>query len=527
MKRKLLVTALALACASQAEATCFVNQAASGLNDGSSWTDAYVDLQSAINSTACDEIWVAEGVYKPGASGDDTAAFNLRPGVALYGGFAGSEASVADRNLSLHRSVLSGDIDNDDAHAATGQIDETAADISGDNSMYLMKLDGTVAGSPITSSTVVDGFTLTGATYSALLCQGSYTSSECSPNLRNLTFAGNSSAREGAAILIEASYGGAARPTISSSLFKGNTSKDGGAIFVVALERGISDLNLDDVIFDSNVATHRGGAIYVDAEFDGDQNTLEINHTHFTNNSSSAGGGALYAEINDSGILEMDVTGSTFDSNNGLYGGAIYAITHNAQLVGKFINSTFYENGAVYEGGAISLSNLFSPGAGVHLFNNVTFKGNHAVGDGMVDGTGGAIEIYNYPAAPGAGVSLTNTILSGDLATSPTDGPEIHNSYGYSVVTIDHSIVTGSCPDASTCTNVSSADPLLGPLGYFFSRTPVMRPGIGGSAIDAGDDATCEANDQRGFARPQGAHCDIGAIEMRMPSDDISFPSGF
>src|SRR3984957_2175071 len=60
MKRKLLVTALALACGSEANAKCFVDYSASGLNDGSSWANAYVDLQSAVNSTACDEIWRSE-----------------------------------------------------------------------------------------------------------------------------------------------------------------------------------------------------------------------------------------------------------------------------------------------------------------------------------------------------------------------------------------------------------------------------------------------------------------------------------
>ncbi len=35
----------------------------------------------------------------------------------------------------------------------------------------------------------------------------------------------------------------------------------------------------------------------------------------------------------------------------------------------------------------------------------------------------------------------------------------------------------------------------------------------GSPAIDAGDDASCPATDQRGAARPGGAHCDIGAFE--------------
>jgi hypothetical protein len=54
-----------------------------------------------------------------------------------------------------------------------------------------------------------------------------------------------------------------------------------------------------------------------------------------------------------------------------------------------------------------------------------------------------------------------------------------------------------------------------------FDTDPVLEPLAGGThalaagspAIDAGDDAQCPATDQRSVVRPQGAHCDIGAVE--------------
>lgn len=71
----------------------------------------------------------------------------------------------------------------------------------------------------------------------------------------------------------------------------------------------------------------------------------------------------------------------------------------------------------------------------------------------------------------------------------------------------------------STCTNLIDSDPLLGALGNHGGDTETMVPGAGSSAIDAGDDAVCAAApvnglDQRGVPRPQGAHCDIGAVEV-------------
>ncbi len=65
----------------------------------------------------------------------------------------------------------------------------------------------------------------------------------------------------------------------------------------------------------------------------------------------------------------------------------------------------------------------------------------------------------------------------------------------------------------STCTNIITADPLLGALGNYGGFTQTIPLLAGSSAIDTGNDAVCPATDQRGVTRPQGAHCDIGAYE--------------
>ena len=71
------------------------------------------------------------------------------------------------------------------------------------------------------------------------------------------------------------------------------------------------------------------------------------------------------------------------------------------------------------------------------------------------------------------------------------------------------------------CTNIITADPLLGALGNYGGFTQTIPLLAGSSAIDTGNDAVCPATDQRGVTRPQGAHCDIGAFEQ----DDFTAPT--
>lgn len=65
-----------------------------------SWVTSTTNLQGAIDASASgDQVWVAKGTYKPGGNGnkDRNLSFSLKNGVAIYGGFAGSENSLADR----------------------------------------------------------------------------------------------------------------------------------------------------------------------------------------------------------------------------------------------------------------------------------------------------------------------------------------------------------------------------------------------------------------------------------------------
>ena len=88
----------------------YVDDAADGHNTGTSWANAYYDLQSALlrAETGCgSEIWVAEGQYTPSIF-DDSASFNLIDGVSMYGGFAGYESYREERDYIRNETYLTG-----------------------------------------------------------------------------------------------------------------------------------------------------------------------------------------------------------------------------------------------------------------------------------------------------------------------------------------------------------------------------------------------------------------------------------
>ena len=99
----------------------YVDSAATGLADGSSWTDAFTELRTAMCVASfylvVQEIRVAGGIYTPApAGGELSATFRLRDGLAIYGGYAGAANPVDpnERNIVVYETTLSGDLNGDD-----------------------------------------------------------------------------------------------------------------------------------------------------------------------------------------------------------------------------------------------------------------------------------------------------------------------------------------------------------------------------------------------------------------------------
>lgn len=155
---------LLMPCASTMGKIIYVDDDATGANNGSSWVNAYIYLQDALadadSAEKSVEIRVAQGVYKPdqGAGitrGDKGATFQLINGVSVLGGFAGVGAIEPDaRNIEVFKTILSGDLAGDDA-----EIDNPN-DFSGHPTRA--ENSGTVVSGDDTDQTaILDGVTIT------------------------------------------------------------------------------------------------------------------------------------------------------------------------------------------------------------------------------------------------------------------------------------------------------------------------------------------------------------------------------
>ncbi len=280
----------------------YVNDDAADGGDGSSWENAYNDLQDAISAvTSGSQIWVGAGIYKPTDGTDREAAFVMKEGVGIYGGFDGAtDDELSDRDPTNNVTVLSGDI---------GISDDTA-----DNSYHVLfgASDGTIDGFTIQDGRADDKwFNSRGG---GLLC-----------------YDGNS-------------------PTVQSCIFSNNYAVEGGAIAAYKY----SAPTITDCVITSNTAERAAGMLLrtgPDTQATGSQ----ISGTTFTGNSANDRGGAVYIDYG----AWPGFTGCTFDSNTAMgNGGAVYVDNNSSQLATVetwFDTCVFQDNASQKRGGAFAI----------------------------------------------------------------------------------------------------------------------------------------------------------------------------
>ncbi|MDY6906590.1 MAG: choice-of-anchor Q domain-containing protein, partial [Thermodesulfobacteriota bacterium] len=197
--------------------TIFVDINATGAGDGTSWTDAYPFLQDGLGAAASgDQVWVAAGTYYPdeGAGqvdGDRSATFAVPDGVALYGGFAGSETSLGDRDWSANVTILSGDLDTD------GYVDSA-------NSYHVVTFNN------VGALTVLDGFHVV-LGYAETAGGGGILNNAGSPKIANCDIYDNETDYYGAGIYNDGAAGQCAPSIVNCAIHDNMSTADGGGVY--------------------------------------------------------------------------------------------------------------------------------------------------------------------------------------------------------------------------------------------------------------------------------------------------------
>ena len=377
----------------------FVNINATGNNDGKTWTDAFTNLQDALDlATACGttEIWVAAGTYKPtkefnadNSAGSDARdkTFYISQDFQIYGGFVGSETDLSERDWETNVTILSGDIGT--------PIDST------DNSYHVIYMNGRTS-SNITNACILDGFTIEEGNGDVavfpndngggIYMDGGGNNNECSPTISNCIFSNNTVTSIGGAINIRGDSGGVGNPIITNCSFVNNR------------------------------ALARGGAIY-NYGYLGTCNPT-ITHCSFSNNSASFNGGAIYNDGSNNGVCSPTITNCVLLNNQAdFHGAGIYNISESGGTCSPNITNCSFSGNSTNSGGAA----LFNYTTANVAIENCIFWGNIS--------QNGVNEIGNFSST---GTTLNYSILA--------DG------------TIDGSV---TLPTGVTGSNNSDADPVF------------------------------------------------------------------
>ncbi|MFH1377416.1 MAG: choice-of-anchor Q domain-containing protein [Planctomycetota bacterium] len=296
-------------------AVVYVDLSATGSNNGTSWQNAFTDLNAAIAASGMDDqIWVAAGTYLPHPT-DRTVSFAMKSSVNTYGGFNGSETLVSERNPSANLTILSGDI------STTG--------VSTDNSYHVVTTANFVT---------LDGFTITGGYADGASPNdggaGLLAAGLGSFNCVNLSFTNNVASGNGGAIRLSDSD---VDLTLTNCRFDNNEASDGGAIYHSAGD--MTGLNLS---FSGNIALNNGGAIAL-----GGAVAFSVENALFYDNDANAStgrGGAIYNASSGS----VAIVNATVSDNGANRGGGVF----NAGAALSLINCVFWSNDSTQPTGA-------------------------------------------------------------------------------------------------------------------------------------------------------------------------------
>ena len=269
-----------------------------GTGDGSSWANATNDLNNALYISGqvyqsygtTPEIWVAEGTYY--GDTESAIAFDFEAGTKLYGGFAGTENSVEERNIQAHPTIL----DGQNSRAVLYQNSYSADE-----------------------SVIIDGFTIRNGN-SSNAGGGAYLLRNF--EVRNCRFIDNSSTSSGGAVYVQASGRGNNYNFRDCEFTGNNTSYQGGA--VCDFNDYCSYYNCK---ITGNHANNQGGGVY---------GGWKMVHCEISNN--TAGGCPGLYDFSDT-LVNCNIVGNVSAGNNNAGLMYFYGVMINTVVWGNTANN--------------------------------------------------------------------------------------------------------------------------------------------------------------------------------------------
>ena len=307
--------------------TIYVKWDAIGLNNGTSWANAYADLHNAITMTPAGwDIWVAKGTYSPTGNGIGRSRhFKLKDCVEIYGGFEGTENpnifDLYERNLLTNETILDGENDRYNVFNNAG-IDETAL------------LDGFTITRGRADDVVMDGAGMYNFASSPRIenCRfirncaigngAGMCNSGSSPKISNCVFSGNGIIMP--PILLPPECGGGmcnngSSPEITNCIFSGNQAVHGGGL----CNLGGSPLITNSTI-SGNLALYEGGGIFIPyspANLDVVNSIIWGNSVRYESQPNEYHGHQIYCGYpGQNPIIDLEHTCIETGGNHNLYG---------------------------------------------------------------------------------------------------------------------------------------------------------------------------------------------------------------
>ncbi len=318
--------------------------ATKGANDGHSWSDAFTDLQLALDTAPeGTEIHVASGTYKPTAAPDGSTnnrdkAFHFNKNLVLKGSYN----PVTSKQVFTNPSILSGDFNDDDVITGSGSMLSITKNT--ENAYHVLITQR------LTTETQIEGFYITGGfandNNSDIFYSGKVFYNDAgagmyhiasSPSIVNTVISGNAADFSGAGM-----YNDASSPSIINTVFSGNIAAfDGGGMY-----NFFGSPSIVNTVFSGNVADYGGGMYNANT-------SPSIVNTLFNENTAIDSGGGIFNISSSSNIVN-----STFSGNIANFGGGI----HNSSASPTIYNTVFYGNGS-------DIDNSKSSATGEHNFS--------------------------------------------------------------------------------------------------------------------------------------------------------------